>query len=222
LSLPDAVSTAANSHCGAGGSNNGHDTAQWTPLAGTTAAASGYTPVEGAPIGAGLRLSVTPLPAAGVVYPASGDLILGTQIALGAQATWHYTATISLTPAQTAFVLDPAQVSRIRNTLHVEPTPRNQGGQGSPATFNVDFCQQLFGAGPSGTVSNVTVTITPPGAAPVALGPAAYPGLASLAPGASVTVAAPSVLPFTGALRSATEELTAAFSKRVDEIVRNS
>jgi hypothetical protein len=162
LSLPDAVSTAANSHCGAGGSNNGHDTAQWTPLAGTTAAASGYTPVEGAPIGAGLRLSVTPLPAAGVVYPASGDLILGTQIALGAQATWHYTATISLTPAQTAFVLDPAQVSRIRNTLHVEPTPRNQGGQGSPATFNVDFCQQLFGAGPSGTVSNVTVTITPP------------------------------------------------------------
>src|SRR5436309_3811430 len=194
----DAVATTAISHCGAGSPNDGQDTSQWAPLAGA-AAVDGYTPVQASPIGSGLRLTATPVPAGGVVYPAAGDPILGTQIAPGAQATWHYTATIALTPAQTAFLLDPAQVSRIRNTFHAEPVPRDQGGQGSPATINVDFCQQLFGAAPSGTVSNVTVTVTPPaGASPVTLGPAAYPGLASLAPGASVTVTVPSVLPFTG------------------------
>src|SRR4051812_41808045 len=194
----DAVATTGISHCGAGSPNDGQDTSPWAPLAGAAAAAGGYTPVQASPIGSGLRLTATPVPAAGVVYPASGDPILGTQIAPGAQATWHYTATIALTPAQTAFLLDPAQVSRIRNTFHAEPTPRDQGGQGSPATINVDFCQQLFGASPSGTVSNVTVTVTPPGVVPVTLGPSAYPGLASLAPGASVTLTVPSVLPFTG------------------------
>ena len=195
----DAVATTNISHCGAGSPNDGQNTSQWAPLAGAAAAAGGYTPVQGAPIGTGLALTATPVPAPGVVYPASGDPILGTQIAPGAQATWHYTATIALTPAQTSFLLDPARVSRIRNTFHAEPAPRGQEGQGSPATINVDFCQQLFSAGPSGTVSNVTVTIAPPGSAPVTLGPAAYPGLASLASGASVTVALPSVLPFTGA-----------------------
>jgi RHS repeat-associated protein len=195
----DAVATTAISHCGAGSPNDGQDTSQWAPLAGSAAATDGYTPVQASPVGSGLRLTATPVPAAGVVYPASGDPILGTQIAPGAQATWHYTATITLTPAQTAFLLDPARVTRIRNTFHAEPVPRDQGGQGSPATINVDFCQQLFSASPSGTVSNVTVTVTPPaGAAPVTLGPAAYPGLASLAPGASVTVTVPSVIPFTG------------------------
>jgi RHS repeat-associated protein len=191
----DAVSTAANSHCGAGGSNDGQNTSQWTPVAGTAAASNGYSPVQAAPIASGLSLSLTPVPAAGVVYPASGDPILGTQIAPGAQATWHYTATISLSPAQTVLLLDPAQTTRIRNTFHAEPVPRDQSGHGSPATINVDFCQQLFASQPSGTVSNVTVTITPRGAAPVALGPAAFPGLAALAPGASVLVSAQSLVP---------------------------
>src|SRR6478672_10532911 len=184
----DAVATTAISHCGAGSPNDGQDTSQWAPLAGTAVSADGYTPVQASPIGSGLHLTATPVPASGVVYPASGDPILGTQIAPGAIATWHYTATIALTPAQTAFLLDPAQVSRIRNTFHAEPVPRDQGGQGSPATINVDFCQQLFGAAPSGTVTNVTVTVAPPGVVPVTLGPSAYPGLASLAPGASVTL----------------------------------
>lgn len=193
----DAVATTAISHCGAGSPNDGQDTSQWAPLAGAAVSADGYTPVQVASVGSGLRLTLTPVPADGVVYPASGDPILGTQIAPGAQATWHYTAAIALTPAQTTFLLDPAQVSRIRNTFHAEPAPRDQGGQGSPATINVDFCQQLFGASPTGTVSNVTVTVTPPGVVPVTLGPSAYPGLASLAPGASVTLTVPSVLPFT-------------------------
>ncbi|HEX3526937.1 MAG TPA: Ig-like domain-containing protein, partial [Thermoanaerobaculia bacterium] len=190
----DAVSTTASSHCGAGSGNDGQSTSQWTPLAGAAAAQNGYSPVQAAPIAAGLRMTLTPVPAAGVVYPAAGDPILGTEIAPGAQATWHYTATISLSPAQTAFLLDPAQVTRIRNTFHAEPVPRDQSGQGSPATINVDFCQQLFASRPSGTVSNVTVTITPPGSAPVVLGPAAFPGLAALASGASVTVSAQSLV----------------------------
>ena len=196
----DAISTAANAHCGAGGDNDGQNTTpQWAPFVGTAASLSGYTPVQASPASTGLSLTVTPVPAAGVVYPTSGDPILGTEIAPGAQATWHYTATVSLTPAQTTFLLTPTEVTRIRNTFHAEPVPRDQSGLGSPATINVDFCQQLFSSHPSGTVSNVTVTIVPPGAAPVILGPSAYPGLASLASGASVTVSTQSLVPFQGA-----------------------
>ena len=55
-----------------------------------------------------------------LIFVSGNYPILGTQIAPGAQATWHYTATIALTPAQRAFLLDPAQVSRIRNTFHAE------------------------------------------------------------------------------------------------------
>ena len=196
----DVISTAANSHCGAGGDNDGQNTTpQWSPLVGTAAAANGYTPVQPAQTSAGIRLTVTPVPAAGVIYPASGDPIVGTRIAPGAQATWHYTATVALTPAQTAFLLDPAQVSRIRNTFHAEPAPRDQGGQGSPATVNVDFCQQLFSPRPSAAASNVTVTITPPAGGAITFNASSVPALASLPSGGSVTVSTPWAVPFTGA-----------------------
>ncbi len=196
----DVISTAANSHCGAGGDNNGQNTTpQWSPLVGTAAAADGYTPVQPAQTSAGIRLTVTPVPAAGVIYPASGDPIVGTRIAPGAQATWHYAATVALTPAQTAFLLDPAQVSRIRNTFHAEPTPRDQSGQGSPATVDVDFCQQLFSARPSAAASNVTVTITPPVGGAITFNASSVPALAALPSGGSVTVSTPWAVPFTGA-----------------------
>jgi len=72
----DAISTASNSHCGAGGDNDGQNTTpQWSPFVGTGASLSGYTPVQASPVSSGLRLTVTPVPAAGVVYPASGDPI---------------------------------------------------------------------------------------------------------------------------------------------------
>ncbi|MEA2693135.1 MAG: mucin9, partial [Acidobacteriota bacterium] len=196
----DVISTAANSHCGAGGNNSGQNgTPQWAPLVGTASAADGYTPVEPAATSAGVRLTLTAVPADGVQYPASGNPIVGTQLAPGAQATWHYTATVALTPAQTAFLLDPAQVSRIRNTFHAEPTPRAQGGQGSPATINVDFCQQLFSPPPSSAATNVTVTIAPSSGSAIVFNASSVPALASLPLGASVTVSTPWTVPFTGA-----------------------
>jgi RHS repeat-associated protein/uncharacterized repeat protein (TIGR01451 family) len=210
----DVISTAANSHCGAGGDNNGQSgSPQWTPLVGTAAAAAGYTPVQPAATSAGVQLTLTAVPASGVQYPASGDPVVGTQIAPGAQATWHYTATVALTPAQTAFLLDPAQVSRIRNTFHAEPTPRGQGGQGSPATIDVDFCQQLFTPRPSSAATSVTVTIAPPAGGAITFDASSVPALASIPSGGSVTVSAAWQVPFTGARQAG--ETDAAYLARL-------
>jgi RHS repeat-associated protein/uncharacterized repeat protein (TIGR01451 family) len=210
----DVISTAANSHCGAGGDNSGQNgTPQWAPLVGTAAAADGYTPVQPAATSAGVQLTLTPVPANGVQYPASGDPVVGTQIAAGAQATWQYTARVALTPAQTAFLLDPAQVSRIRNTFHAEPTPRSQGGQGSPATIDVDFCQQLFTPQPSSAATSVTVSIAPPAGGAITFDASSVPALASIPSGGSVTVSTPWAIPFTGARQAG--ETDAAYLARL-------
>ena len=191
----DDVSTASNSMCGATLNNSGHTTVQWTPLAGTAATQPGYTPVTTAPITTGMQLHLVPVAASGVTYPSSGDLILGTRIAPSSTATWHYTATIALSPAQTATLVDKTKVSRIRNSFHVEPTPRSQNGSGQPPTVDVDFCQQYFSTNPSGAATNVSVTVTPQGASPVTVDKTTVPALASIASGASVQVTVPFTIP---------------------------
>ncbi len=62
----DAISTTDKAHCGAGGTNDGKDTAQWPTFVGTAASAAGYTPVSGAPITSGMTLVATPVAVAGV------------------------------------------------------------------------------------------------------------------------------------------------------------
>ena len=159
----DAVETNNKAHCGADGSNDGKDDAQWPPFAGTAAAQPGYTPVVAAPLSSGMSLSATGVPASGVRYPAKGgDGILGTVLAPGATATWRYSASLPLTGATLAFLLDPAQVTRIRNSFHAEPTPRVQQGNGQPDQVDVDFCSAFNAADTSGAASNVAVTITLP------------------------------------------------------------
>lgn len=189
----DDVSTTSSAHCGVGGTDHGHD--QWPALAGTAGTAPGFAPVELAPITTGMVLATTPVPADGVTYPTSGDPIVGTVIGAGATAVWDYSATLTLSPAQVAFLLDASQVSRIRNSFHVEVSPRGNGAQ--PATVDTGFCSQLFNGSvaPSGALTDAKVTVHLPSGAPAVFDASTTPGLASVASGASVTVTARYTVP---------------------------
>jgi RHS repeat-associated protein/uncharacterized repeat protein (TIGR01451 family) len=204
LSYFDAVSTASNSHCGTTLTNQGNNTSQWTPLAGTAQALAGYTPVVPSPIVGSMTLSVTPVAASGVTYPSSGDQILGTVMQAGATASWTYVATLQLTPQQVGAVLDP-QVDHIRNTLHAEMGQRTQQGNGQPASVDTDFCQQLANSAPSGAATNATVTITPQGfGSALTFSSSTTPVLASIPSGGSVQVSGTAAVPVPAA-KSGTE-----------------
>jgi len=195
LSYFDAVATASNSHCGTTLTNQGNNTSQWTPLAGTAQALTGYTPVVPSPIVGGMTLTVTPNPASGVTYPSSGDKILGTVMSAGATASWHYVAVLQLTPLQVGLLLNP-QVAHVRNTLHAEMGQRTQQGNGQAASVDTDFCQQLANSAPSGAATNAGITITPQGfASPLVFTSSNTPALASIASGASVTVSGTARVP---------------------------
>jgi hypothetical protein len=178
----DAVSTTDKARCGADLSDQGKDEAQWTPFAGTAAAQAGYTPAGTAPIETGLVLEAIPIPADGVTYPAADadDQILNTVLAPGATATWHYEATLALTPEQLALLRDSDLVSRIRNSFHAEPTPRLQNGNGQPAQVNVDFCEAFAAADTSGTAREVEITVVLPDGTPVSVDSSDAPGLAAI------------------------------------------
>src|SRR5712692_5420178 len=70
----------------------------WTAIAGVQVAQAGYTPVVTAEATTGLMLSASGVPADGVVYPASGDALLGTQVPPQDVAIWKYQATFTLSP----------------------------------------------------------------------------------------------------------------------------
>ena len=205
----DDVSTATNAHCGAGGSSHGHD--QWPALAGTAANLGGFTPDETPPSTTGMVLSTVPVAASGVAYPSTGDQILGTVIGAGSTATWNYTATLDLTPTQVAFVAN--DVTRIRNSFHVEVSPRGNGAQ--PAMVDTDFCSQLFDSGvtPSGAVTGAKVSVALPSGAPATFDTTTTPSLASIASGASATMTAPYVVPVTAPI--GTSETSGAYLARL-------
>jgi RHS repeat-associated protein/uncharacterized repeat protein (TIGR01451 family) len=164
----------------------------WVPLAGTAASLSGYTPVEPSPISSGLTLSATGRPTGGVTFPTGADHIVGTVIGGSKTATWDYVATITVGPSQLALLQDPARVSKIRNVVHFEVTPRAQS-VGQPFTFRVDFISELRQG--NGTATNATITITPPSGAPAVFNPTTTPALASIPSGSSRTVQSTYVVP---------------------------
>jgi RHS repeat-associated protein len=188
----DNVATSSNPGQGCP-TNHGHDTAQWTPFVGAAASQPGYTPVVPPPIATGMTLSLTPVPASGVSYPSTGDRMLGTTLSPGATATWHYVASIPLSVAQEGFLLDPKQVSKLRNTLHAEVSPRNANAA-QPSFVDTCFKPSLFGSSP-GTATAAKITIAPPTGAPVTFSAPSIPALASVAPGASVKVSTPYKVP---------------------------
>jgi RHS repeat-associated protein len=192
VSYWDSVATSSNPGHGCP-TDHGRDTAQWMPFVSTAASRPGYTPVVPPPIATGMALSLTPVPASGVAYPARGDRMLGTTLAPGATATWHYVASFPLSVAREGFLLDPKRVTKLRNTLHAEVGPRNANAT-QPAFVDTCFKPSLFGGSP-GTAADAKIAITPPTGAPVTFSAPSTPALASLSPGASVEVSTPYVVP---------------------------
>ncbi len=163
------------------------DGTSWTPLVGAAATASGYTPAVGPPSASGLTLSLTSVAATGVTYPTSGDPILGTSLAAGSTAQWHYTATATLSATQAASLFDPTKVKKIRNSFHLEVSPANPN-VAQPAIANLDFSNLFFSGGASASLTNLAIGIQPPQGSAIQFNSTTTPALASLASGASTSV----------------------------------
>ncbi len=193
------------------------DSTNWAALAGTAGAQSGYTPAVAAPITSGLTLTSTPVTASGVTYPTSGDPLLGTTIASGSSALWHYTASVPLTPSQVNTLLDPTEVKAIRNSFHLEVNPTNPSVT-QPSIVNVDFSGIFFAASPapSGGVTNVTVIVQPPTGAAVTINSGTVSGLGLLAPGGSASFSTTYKVPLPAA--KGTGESDAAYQARLTGI----
>ncbi|TMD83113.1 MAG: hypothetical protein E6I78_13170, partial [Chloroflexi bacterium] len=157
----------------------------WVALAGTAASQQGYAPLVTPPATNGMTLSAKAVAASGVTYPSTGDPIVGTQINTTSTASWNFQASVSVTPTQIAMLADPKQVNGLRNVVHFEVTPRATS-QGQPFIYRSDVTN-LFQS-QSVAATNVTVTIAQPTGSPVRFNSSSTPSLASLAPGASVTV----------------------------------
>jgi hypothetical protein len=167
------------------GCGNGVADPHWTALVAFVASQPKYVPVQPPAVSSGLSLTATPAPMTGVTYPASGDTILGTDIGPQAIAIWKYQASVTLTPAQIAFMSDPNQVQAVRNVIHFEVVPRNsQAAQ--PFDDDPQFANPLQSHAIAAAATNVVVTVTTPDGAKVQVTSSTVPGLASLAPGASV------------------------------------
>ena len=164
----------------------------WIPLAGTNAAQSGYTPQQAPPIVTGLILTADPQPDPNVTYPSTGDPFLGTAIARHGTGDWAYTATTTLTTSQVDLLLDPSRVSKIRNVIHLEVTPRAVKN-GQPFTFRTEFAAALQQQ--SGLATDAAVTITPPSGDPVIFDVNTDPGLGAIGPGEDRTETATYAVP---------------------------
>jgi RHS repeat-associated protein/uncharacterized repeat protein (TIGR01451 family) len=162
---------------------------EWTPLAGAAAALPGYSPVSPAPLTSGLTLNATGQPAPGVVYPTSGDGIVGTQLDPGGVAVWEYQATLSLSPEQVSLLLDSASVRDVRNSIHFEVTPR-LAERGQPFVERISFVDLLRPHAERGDLTNVVLTMTLPGGERILFDATTTPALAILSPGASASVEA--------------------------------
>jgi hypothetical protein len=171
------------------GCGNGVANPNWTALATFEAVRPGYQPVTPPALHTGMSLAATSVTRSGVAYPASGDPILGTQIAPSATATWTYRSTVVLAPPQIALLSNPAQTKAIRNVLHLEVTERNTSAA-QPYTDPETFDNPFTSAPNPGAVSNITVTFALPDGTTTAVGPAQVPALAMLNPGGTATATA--------------------------------
>ncbi|NUP50377.1 MAG: hypothetical protein HOW97_24165 [Catenulispora sp.] len=162
--------------------NSPTDSSAWTTLAAAGGTNSGWTPTLPQP-GSGVGLSATPIPIANVSYPGGGDRILGT-VLNGEDGSWNYTATVALSPAQTAFLLDPSKYGDLQVAFHVEASPHALRNQTAVDTTDIDT--QLAAAKPSGTVTGAAVTVTKPDGSTSVFNPGNTPALATVAPGTTV------------------------------------
>jgi RHS repeat-associated protein/uncharacterized repeat protein (TIGR01451 family) len=160
----------------------------WVPLAVVQQTQPGWTPMVPAPAApAALSVTTTGLTASGVTYPSGSDQVLGATIAAHANARWDYSASATLTSAQVKMLSDPAQVSKVRNVVHMEVSPRG-AKIGQPFIYRTEFANPFQKQ--SNAVSNVQVTFTLPDASTVTVDSATVPALASLSNGASASATA--------------------------------
>jgi RHS repeat-associated protein len=179
--------------CGNGGGNP-----NWKPVATFVATQPGYQPVDAPALSTGMSLSVQPVTRNGVVYPTTGDLVLGTVISPSATAAWTYLARVTLTPTQIGMLSDPAQALAVRNVIHMEVTVRNVAAA-QPWTDRELFMNPFTTTSNPGAIANVTVTFTLPDGTTTQV-----PATSSLAPGASAIATTQYKVPVPGA-RGATE-----------------
>jgi RHS repeat-associated protein/uncharacterized repeat protein (TIGR01451 family) len=170
------------------------DGTSWTPLVGTAATAAGYTPAVAPPASSGLVLALTSVAATGVTYPGSGDPIVGTSLAAGSTAQWHYTATATLSASQSASLFDPTRVKKTRNSFHLEVTPANPN-VAQPAIVSLDFSNLFYSGGASSALTNLKVSIQPPQGSAFQFNSTNTPALGSLASGASTSVSGTFTVP---------------------------
>lgn len=163
------------------GCGNGIGNPNWKAVATFEATQPGYQPVETPQIHSGMSLAAQPVTRNGVVYPSTGDLVLGTLVSPSATAAWTYLARITLSPAQIARLSDPAQVQAVRNVIHMEVTVRNAGAA-QPWTDPELFTNPFTLASNPGAITNVTASFKLPDGTTTQV-----PATSSLAPGGSAT-----------------------------------
>lgn len=166
----------------------------WTPLAGIERKAPGYTPSSGAPLTTGLTATVVQVPRFGVTYPASGDRIVGTQVASINSAQWGLALSAARTPAEIAQLLSSSQTSEVRIRTRIEAQRTGLFGIQyiDAQTRTATFVQMLRSQ--SAAATDVRVTVTGSGSAQQ-FTQTNTPGLSSMAPGGSVTLAGSISLP---------------------------
>lgn len=196
----------------------------WKALAGFVASQANYQPLQPPAFSTGMTLTATSLASPGVTYPATGDPILGTRIGPKAIGAWQYQATVHLSPTQIAMLADPHQVHRLRNVIHFEAVSAKAHGDGQikggddernsrASTSAVGLANPLQSQANAGAATNVVVTITLPSGQTVQFSGSTTPALASLAPGASVTLTTTYRVPVVAARGSG--ELEAAYLQRL-------
>lgn len=171
------------------GCGNGDGNGHWLPLVAFVNVANGYDPIEPPPTNSGLDLSVSSVSAPGVIYPPSGDQILGTVINPKATARWTYSGKVALSPGQIGLLSDPTQVQEIRNVVHFEVTPRDQNAA-QPFDDREVFADPFESHADPGAITNISVTFNQPDGTTQTVGATVVPGLASLKPGQTLTVPA--------------------------------
>ena len=186
---------------------------RWQPIATYAAVRTGYSPKDPGAATGGLTVTATSKSSSGVTYPSSGDVVLGTVIGAAKTASWSFNGSVVLTPAQIATLTKSA--SAVRQTIHVEVTPRNSNAA-QPAS-DTESLQNPLQAGTSATVTNATVSVTLPDATTLTVDKKTVAGLASIAPGITVSATSTYTLPVPGVEK--TGESDGAYLARLHALV---
>lgn len=121
----------------------------------------------------------------GTTYPAAGDRVTGATLAPGAWGSWGTELVVTLSPADTVRLLDPAQTSGIRTHVVFDLQPQAVQAR-RLFTYGRDFAAELRAL--SGDATDVTAHVVLPDGDAVVVSPTAEPGLRSVAPGAAVVI----------------------------------